>query len=85
MRLRSVHFLLPIVPVVPGGGAAAGQGTGNSPVLSAGRQAVRRLRCIVPPWLQPRQILPGMRRTHEAHQGRPAQAQTAGEVSRFKA
>ena len=25
MCLRPVHFLLPVVPVVPGGGAAAGQ------------------------------------------------------------
>ena len=32
MCLRPVHFLLPVVPVVPGGGAAAGQGTGNGSI-----------------------------------------------------
>ena len=36
------------------------------------------------PRLQPGQILPGMCRTHEAYQGRPAQAQTKGEMSRFR-
>ena len=39
------HFLLPVVPVVPGGGAAAGQGTGNGSIPPPGRQAVRRLAC----------------------------------------
>ena len=60
MCLRPVHFLLPVVPVVPGGGAAAGQGTGNGPVPPPGRQAVRRLRGAVHARLQPGQILPGM-------------------------
>ena len=60
MCLCAVHFLLPVVPVVPGGGAAAGQRTGNSPVPPPGRQAVRRLRGAVHPRLQPGQILPGM-------------------------
>ena len=60
MCLCPVHFLLPVVPVVPGGGAAAGQGTGNSPVPPPGRQTVRRLRGAVHPRLQPGQILPGM-------------------------
>ena len=60
MCLRPVHFLLPVVPVVPGGGAAAGQGTGNGPVPPPGRQTVRRLRGAVHPRLQPGQILPGM-------------------------
>ena len=76
MCLRPVHFLLPVVPVVPGGGAAAGQRTGNGPVPPPGRQTVRRLRGAVHPRLQPGQILPGMCRTHEAYQGRPAQAET---------
>ena len=42
MCLCPVHFLLPVVPVVPGGGAAAGQRTGNGPVppLDAKRCAV---------------------------------------------
>ena len=44
MCLRPVHFLLPVVPVVSDGGAAAGQGTGNGSVPSPGRQTVRRLR-----------------------------------------
>ena len=51
MCLRQVHFLLPVVPVVPGGGAAAGQRTGNGPVPPPGRQAVRRLRGAVHPRL----------------------------------
>ena len=60
MCLRPVHFLLPAVPVVPGGSAAAGQRTGNGPVPPPGRQALRRLRGAVHPRLQPGQILPGM-------------------------
>ena len=35
MCLRPVHFLLPVVPVVPGGGAAAGQRTGKRPCSTA--------------------------------------------------
>ena len=77
-------FPTPCVPVVPGGGAAAGQRTGNGAVPPPGRQAVRRLRGAVHPRLQPGQILPGMCRTHEAYQGRPAQAETKGEMSRFR-
>ena len=84
MCLRPVHFLLPVVPVVPSGGAAAGQGTGNGPVPPPGRQTVRRLRGAVHPRLQPGQILPGMCRTDEVYQGRPAQAETEGKVSRFR-
>ena len=49
MCLRPVHFLLPVVPVIPDCGAAAEQETGNGPVPPPGRQAVRRLRCAVPP------------------------------------
>ena len=43
-------FLLPAVPVVPGGGAAAGQRAGNSPVPPPGRQTVRLsvVRCSPP-------------------------------------
>ena len=83
-RRDAEYFLLPVVPVVPGGGAAAGQRTGNGPVPPPGRQTVRRLRGAVHPRLQPGQILHGMCRTHEAYQGRPAQAETKGEMSRFR-
>ncbi len=38
----------------------------------------------VHPRLQPGQILPGMCWTHEAYQGGPAQAETKGEMSRFR-
>ncbi len=37
------------------------------------------------PRFQPGQILPGMCRTHEADQRRKAQAETTGEMSRFRA
>ena len=84
MCLRPVHFLLPAVPVVPGGSAAAGQRTGNGSVPPPGRQAVRRLRGAVHTRLQPGQILPGMCRTHEADQRRKAQAETTGEMSHFR-
>ena len=84
MCLCPVHFLFPVVPVVPGGGAAAGQGIGNGPVSPPGRQAVRRLRGAVHPRLQPGQILPGMFHSHEADQRRKAQAETTGEMSRFR-
>ena len=60
MCLCPVYFLLPVVPVVPGGGAAAGQRTGNGPVPPPGRQTVRRLRGAVHPRLLPGQILTGM-------------------------
>ena len=36
------------------------------------------------PRFQPGQILPGMCRTHEADQRRKAQAETTGEMSRFR-
>ena len=36
------------------------------------------------PGVQPGQILPGMCRTHEADQRRKAQAETTGEMSRFR-
>ncbi len=84
MCLCPEHFLLPAVPVVPGGGTAAGQGTGNCPALPAGREAVCRMRGVVPARFQPRQILPGLRRYHETDQGRRAQAETKGEMSRFR-
>src|SRR5699024_10013394 len=60
MCLCAVHFLLPVVPVVPGGGAPAGQGTGNGPAPPPGRHAACRRRCAVHPWLKPGQILPEM-------------------------
>ena len=55
-----------------------GQRAGNSPVPPPGRQTVRCLWCAVHPRLQPGQILPGMCRTHEAYQGRPAQSANRG-------
>ena len=60
MCLRSVHFPLPAVPVVPRGGSAAGQGTENGPVPPAGRRKARRMWGAVHPRLQPGRILPGM-------------------------
>lgn len=78
MCLRPVHFLLPAVPMVPSGGAATGQGTGNGPALPAGREEMRRMRGAVHPRLQPGQILPGMCRTDETDKGRAAQTETEG-------
>ena len=34
--------------------------------------------------LQPGQVLPGLRRTNEANQGRPTQAKTTAKMSRFR-
>ena len=45
---------------------------------------VRRMWGAVYPRFQPGQILPGMCRTHEADQRRKAQAETTGEMSRFR-
>lgn len=36
------------------------------------------------PGLQPGQVLPGLRRTNEANQGRPTQAKTTAKMSRFR-
>lgn len=47
-------------------------------------EEMRRMRGAVYPWFQPGQILPGMCRTHEADQRRKAQAETTGEMSRFR-
>ena len=84
MCLCPVYFLLPVVQVVSGGGIAAGQGTGNGTVPPAECEEVRRMRGAVYPRFQPGQILPGMCRTHEADQRRKAQAETTGEMSRFR-
>ena len=41
-------------------------------------------KALFTPRFQPSQILPGMCRTHEADQRRKAQAETTGEMSRFR-
>ena len=84
MCLRPEHFLFVTVPLVSSGGIAAGQGTGNRPVLPAGQETVLRVRRTVSSRLQPRQILPELRRCHEAQKRRSPQTETAAEMSRFR-
>ena len=84
MCLRPEHFLFAAVPLVSCGSIAAGQGTGSRPVLPGRQETVLRVRHTVPAWLQPRQILPELRRCHEAQKRRCAQAETASEMSRFR-
>ena len=49
-----------------------------------GLSTMCRMRGAVYSRLQPSQILPGMCRAHEADQRRKAQAETTGEMSRFR-
>ena len=57
---------------------------GSRPVLPTGQETVLRVRCTVSARLQPRQILPELRRCHEAQKRRCTQAETAAEMSRFR-
>ena len=63
---------------------AAGQGAGSRPVSPTGQETVLRVQRTVSARLQPRQILPELRRCHEAQKRRCAQAETAAAMSRFR-
>ena len=84
MCLRPEYFLFAAVPLVSCGSIAAGQGAGGRSVSPAGQETVLRMRRTVFARLQPRQILPELRRCHEAQKRRCTQAKTAATMSRFR-
>ena len=84
MCLCPEHFLFSAVLVIPGSGAAAGQGVGNCSGLPAGCETVCHMQGVIPPRLQLRQILPRVYRRHEADKSRRAQAETKSQMSRFR-
>ena len=84
MCLRPEHFLFAAVPLISGSSIAACQGAGSRSALPAGQETVLRVRRTVSAQLQPCQMLPELRRSHEVQKRRGAQAETAAEMSHFR-
>lgn len=56
-----------------------------APLAPGKPETLRCLQGVLFPQIQPGEILPGLRRTHEADKRRQTEAETKGEMSRFRA
>ena len=72
------YQLFPYVPLVHCRRAAIGRETGSRPAPPGRQETLYRVRRVFSPQIQPGEILPGLRRTHEKNQGYTAQAETEG-------
>ena len=72
------YQLFSYMPLVHCRRAAAGRETGSRPTPPGRQETLYRVRRVFSPQIQPGEILPGLRRTHEKNQGYTAQAETEG-------
>ena len=85
MCLPAEHHLLTDLQMVPRRRSTPGRWPMRHPVVPGRQEEVRPLRRLLSAEIQQGEILPGVCRSHETGKGHGAQAETAAELSRFRA